>query len=231
MDRNTQKRCINKTKDGKRCSKYPLKGKEYCSFHLPIETYNIECPICLESTETESKFFILKCNHRLHFSCCSGLINDECPICRVKMNLPTEVIEKISENSKKYAEETEQEQHEALREQFHNITRFHSRRDIITCRAEVLGVLRFLRDSGFPMRYWRPNSITITIPQTPGPDIQGFLALMLLNMIMERMEADIAENEDDSEDDSEDEDSEDEFREENEELAILSTLISIERGS
>ena len=103
------------------------------------KAYNDTCSICLDgfkSTEDPADLSIgnpadlsilLDCSHRLHVECLKGLVTQECPVCRVKIEkLPNEVEKAIAENKKKYAQEKEVEERndilQFLREEFQAMT-------------------------------------------------------------------------------------------------------------
>ena len=99
---------LEKFRKREKCTEKPKDSK--------TESYENDCPICLD--RTEDMFVMNPCKHAIHLSCANGMIKKECPICRVEVNnWPEEVEGKLNTNVANHREEVIREEQEVLRAQ------------------------------------------------------------------------------------------------------------------
>lgn len=184
-------RCKGINKNSSPCKKFPLKGNEYCHFHLK-ESLNDVCPICLEK---EPKMYPLSCSHQLHLECCQGLMKLECPICRSQViNLPKNIVEKIKENIQKYKEEITNQETEEIRRQEDFIRSLLNGNAIdITPQLEAHQALEYLYEKGIPSNFIQ-NNVEIS-PAEDSPLPRGYIFHTIVSDALERLRQVVGEEE------------------------------------
>lgn len=210
---------------GKQCKRSKSGGTEYCNFHCPVEpqegsnySYNLECPVCLES---EGELFALNCKHLIHQECCKGLIKLECPICRIEItNLPEEVKETIKVNIDNRKRELEEEERmNLIRLEMMNIL---SRPPP---QSEILNLVGDMRGEGIPSSFI-PIAFQVDLPPEPVP--RGILYDLVLGSILEHINRMNLDGDQESNDGDSDSDG-DPFEEQNREMAVYPRRIEIRR--
>lgn len=171
--------CLSLKKNGERCLNYSMKGFRYCRVHWKQSEVDIpgeKCCICLE----EGPLFTLNCNHYLHLDCISNMTNNECPLCRNKIeNIPVILQEKIIVNGENYKREREQEEAEEIIRSLRG-----SEDPCFIARTEMMYSLLFLQE--YIPDFILPNEIEIIIsPEQPHPPL-GFYFLRIVNELYQK---------------------------------------------
>ena len=126
-----------------------------------------------EETEETGNLYPLVCTHRFHINCLSGMTKAECPLCReAAINLPKSVKDKIDENSRKYREETEQQEEADFRrmieEEGHGGMLLQPVR--LPPHVELILALKYVFQLGIPISLIPIETVLEIDPQSPLPD-------------------------------------------------------------